>query len=280
MVVASLAAQHLIALRCTCRHIHDLTDEIANIRTREEFGGVTAIHAACSKVDRIPYWVKLRKALQPATLFNHRGGAPPRTVPVPIVLDTSGTWFLEFEICAAKALNGCPRIGVLDASALATASPSQDLSQTCVDKFAMSFSPICGRLFAVTAQRAGDEGQQFASRTAHLRWAPLGNAYAKMNPPVRAGILINQGVLTFYRVGGHDAWHSSGPLWRDLPAKVVPCMFLSAYLGYGCVRFVALHEGPPWVCPHCDPRGHGTREDWERWPVIGDTSTAVSVWCR
>merc|ERR1712048_970901 len=87
---------------------------------------------------------------------------------------------------------------------------------------------------------------------AWLRWDPLGDCSRKWNAPIHAGLFLEEGNLTFYRRWGNDCWHSSGIICEDMPSEVLPCVFMSSFIGYAQVNFVRMWSTPPDVCHGCD----------------------------
>eukprot|EP00746_Dinoflagellata_sp_MGD_P127363 gnl/MRDRNA2_/MRDRNA2_61954_c0_seq1.p1 gnl/MRDRNA2_/MRDRNA2_61954_c0~~gnl/MRDRNA2_/MRDRNA2_61954_c0_seq1.p1 ORF type:complete len:194 (+),score=16.65 gnl/MRDRNA2_/MRDRNA2_61954_c0_seq1:2-583(+) len=176
-------------------------------------------------------------------------------------------------------------IGLVDAdvslSTMHTGEWPLDLShsQAQVPKakrcFAISFSP--GRAMtratlhegnsqellseAITTQTTDGCTEQ-GNYIAYLNWKTLGNEKHGWNVPIRAGLFLENGCLSFWRKTEED-WHSSGVICQALPPKVLPCIFLTSFTGYACVFFSGLSHGPPECCPHCDASGHGTAAGWK-----------------
>merc|ERR1712048_1478441 len=109
---------------------------------------------------------------------------PDMTLPFRFSLDTKGPLCLEVSIVAAKALNGSPRVGFIEAGAAHgnwVGPWPEDFSRGHAgpDVFAVAFDPSCGDL---SATRAALQGQRIAEPleggreffTARLKWNTLG----------------------------------------------------------------------------------------------------------
>jgi len=226
----------------------------------------------------------LRAALRPRCLI--RGFSPqwPNTTrPFPFALNSKGPLFVEFELIAARAPNGTPRIGVVDSGLLWQSARREvrqgwpyDLSRGHggSDAFAVSFSPATGGICATEAAIKPGEIQELRrpARNAPtkeyymgtLKWSELGDCRLKWNAPIHAGIFLENGKLTFYRMWNDGRWHSSGVVSEDLPSQVLPCVFLSSFIGYTQVTFVRMWSEPADVCRGCDSLGHGLVNGWRR----------------
>jgi len=238
----------------------------------------------CAPLPAMLSRLHLRASLKPRQLV--RGFAPQwpnRTVPCPFVINSKGPLFVEFEIITARALNGTPRIGVVDAGLL-WQSPKKkvrhgwpyDLSRGYggSDAFAMSFSPATGGISATEAALKPEDIDEHRGPASNgprkeyyigtLRWSELGDCRRKWNIPIRAGIFVENGKLTFYRMWTDGHWHSSGAVSEKLPSQVLPCVFLSCFVGYTQVTFVRMWSEPAQVCPGCDSLGHGLVSGWRR----------------
>eukprot|EP00404_Azadinium_spinosum_P019721 CAMPEP_0180489176 /NCGR_PEP_ID=MMETSP1036_2-20121128/38451_1 /TAXON_ID=632150 /ORGANISM="Azadinium spinosum, Strain 3D9" /LENGTH=196 /DNA_ID=CAMNT_0022497303 /DNA_START=92 /DNA_END=678 /DNA_ORIENTATION=+ len=174
----------------------------------------------------------VRAALRPCSLVSgYRMHWPDITKPFPFTLDSKGPLFLEFQLIAAKAPNGTPRIGFVDAKGSLQGAKdgwSGDLSrgQGRSDTCAISFDPSCGGLCAMEAALEGQDIPRPASINsdqgyymATLMWDWLGDCSRKKNAPINAGLFLADGTLTFYRRWG-KCWHSSGIIFKDLPSQV------------------------------------------------------------
>jgi len=253
------------------RGVHWMATRVADDRAHGWFPGV----CPAPGWGRGPYWKRLADALQPRRLIlTYRGWAPDCTFLVGAVLNTKLEWFLEFEMTVAKAGNGTPCLGLVDASAqvppeqLQSGVVPRDMSRrgSRVGETAVSFSPEWGRVFASSLVQSAP----VCYRTATLNWASLGDSTATWNEPVKAGFLIKNKQLTFYRGNACGQWRSSGVILDDLPDEVVPAVFMSSFVGFARVNFSNLWTSPPDVsCVHCDKLGHGLSSDWCSWPPSG-----------
>ena len=102
---------------------------------------------------------------------------------------------------------------------------------------------------------------------AALNWPPMGDDSAKWNLPIHAGLFLENGSLTLYRLNGNGPfWHSSGIICKNLPERVVPCMFMCSFVGHANVKFVKIWDSPPDVCPCCYAELRGTKSGWGSLP--------------
>jgi hypothetical protein len=130
-------------------------------------------------------------------------------------------------------------------------------------ELAVSFNPEWGQVFASNLVQSGPA----CYRTATLNWDCLGDSSTAWNNPMKAGLLIKNHQLTFYRGNMSGQWRSSGAILEDLPDKVMPAVFMSSFVGFARIGFVNLRASPPDVaCIHCDKLGHGLASDWCSWP--------------
>jgi len=207
-----------------------------------------------------------------------------QTNPTPLVVDSKGPFYLDFSLIAAKAPNGTPTIGLVDAASTSSLQhwQSSDLSrnQRHGALFSIALSPGSGAMFATMNEDSPVKLQEHGLNAnnpseisapgcyrAVLNWAHVGNEKAKWNQPIRAGFLLQNRSLTFFRMVGNGAWHSSGVICTNLPGKVVPCVFMQSFTGYTDVRFIKIWDSPPDVCEGCDIRHHGTKNGWWRYGV-------------
>jgi hypothetical protein len=247
----------------------------------------------------IPRYIRILAALKPRILVDGHSRAKRGefTKPLDFVLDSKGPWFVMFIITSSEVERaGTPTIGLVDADislkALHTREWPRDLScsqaQICQGNrcFAISFSPGLAFSRAILVEGnsqellAGDDGAVAVSPshfmrhgsvmqlTANLNWEILGDERQKWNAPIQAGFFIENGRLSFWRQV-EEAWHSTGVLCQALPPKVLPCTFVSSFVGYACVQFAGLWTGPPKECDLSDACGHGIADGWkpdEPWP--------------
>jgi hypothetical protein len=175
---------------------------------------------------------------------------------------------VEFEMTVAKALNGTPCVGLLDARTqltpgqLESGKVPRDLSRAGTGELAVSFSPESGKVFASSLS-----GQRTPVCTANLNWRNVGDSSMPWNAPLKAGLMIKDRQLTLYRGNMHGQWRSSGVILRELPDEVIPAVFMSSFVGFANVSFLNLWQSPPDVCcANCDMSGHGLKDDWCTWP--------------
>jgi hypothetical protein len=253
-----------------CAHsVHWMATRVSDARARESFQGVRPVEGW----GHGPYWKRLGDSLQPRRLILTYCGAPPDcTFLLGCALRTELTWFLEFEMAVAKAPNGTPCVGLVDARArvppgyLKSGHVPRDMSRGGAreGKLAVSFSPETGRVFASSLMQTRPEPHPpCCCCTATLNWGKLGDSSMTWNDPVKAGLLIKDRQLIFYRGNMSGQWRSSGVILGDLPDEVIPAVFLSSFSGFARVGFLNLWPSPPDVaCIHCDQRGHGLKSDW------------------
>lgn len=169
----------------------------------------------------------------------------------------------------AKAVNGSPCVGLVDARAqlptgqLKTGIVARDMSRKGSGELAVSFSPDCGKVFASSLKHSSPT----CCCTASLKWSSVGDPSMLWNAPIKAGLLVKDRQLTFYRGSMCGQWQSSGTILGDLPDDVIPAVFMSSFVGFAKVSFLNLWSSPPDVgCIHCDALGHGLKSGWCSWP--------------
>lgn len=265
------------------------------------------INLTSKSLQAMPHWVRILAALKPVVLFKgYNADWPDLTKPLSFILESDGSWFIRFKIIASKALNGTPTIGLVDAEASPEMmqkfewpldlSRSKyewpvDLSRSAyrvspdetMPCFAMSFSPGCATVNATLVEGHAQELVEMPTRSylqvagtgqgkkqhaykANLNWPTLGDETKNWNYPIQAGLFVEKGCLSFWRKA-EGAWHSTGVICRELPDRVMPCVFLSSFVGYAQVQFSGLSYGPPPCCQHCDSTGHGIAGRWRPWPL-------------
>jgi hypothetical protein len=180
---------------------------------------------------------------------------------------------------AAKAANGSFKIGIVDAEAASVAAQemsdhwSGDLSrgQADSDIFAIAFDPADGTMTASSTAIKGKNTmrpthirRKAKYYTAALTWDVLGDSTQKWNCPRQAALAVDQGNLTFFRMWPDGSWESSGVVCGNLPRKVLPCVFMSSFIGYAQVNFVGMWNSTPDVCAEWDALGHGLVSGWRR----------------
>jgi len=211
-------------------------------------------------------------AMQPRCLLRGcRSCWPDSTVPLPFSLETGGgALCLEFRVIVAKAPNGTPRVGFVDAGAPclrqwleggAEQRWQGDFSRGCAGPgvFAVSICAACGLLAATGAAVPGPKTAWTARANeckqgyyaARLNWHDLGDCTRQWNEPYHLALVLERGTLTFYRHAGNGYWHTSGAVLSGLPREVLPCVFLSSFSGHAQVDFVRAWRTPPEVCQDC-----------------------------
>lgn len=266
-----LAVPELVKFAACCRAGRDLASHRAESLCALMYDGVQ-LRKNCAKDDNaLARFFQLKASLRPRCLA--RGSNmdwPDKTVPFKFALESKGPFFVECRATVAKADNGSPLIGLVDADAPWC---GKDISNS----FAVAFSPDTGHMKATIAR--GSQSQLIAfddpipsasakmvSARAKLAWRPVGNAQEKWNKAVDAGIYVENGNLSFYRVSTCGCWHSSGIICQNLPARVLPCIFMRSFMGFTDVRFVRIWDSLPELCPN-DPLCQDFDERWvaSRW---------------
>jgi len=234
-----------------------------------------------------PEWIRLRCARTPYCFIRSFSNCwQADTKPLRLALDSRGPIFVTFSLQAQNAKNGTPTIGLVDHASFQklherTCCPGAflkcgDLSRSPSEvDFALSLSPGEGTLFTALGpdnktelvdfvyQRTGDKHKRWKAK---LNWWKMGDERRKRNHAVECGFFLKNGCLSFFRRAENGAWHSSGVVCHSLPERVVPCMFMYSFMGYGHVWFSGLRLHPPSVCPGCDFHNHGTRGGWMPMP--------------
>eukprot|EP00747_Dinoflagellata_sp_TGD_P193727 gnl/TRDRNA2_/TRDRNA2_60265_c0_seq1.p1 gnl/TRDRNA2_/TRDRNA2_60265_c0~~gnl/TRDRNA2_/TRDRNA2_60265_c0_seq1.p1 ORF type:complete len:211 (-),score=19.50 gnl/TRDRNA2_/TRDRNA2_60265_c0_seq1:45-599(-) len=181
---------------------------------------------------------------------------------------------------AAKAPNGTPKIGIVDATSPCCTCETADgwscdlTMRKAGVSFAIGLAPGCGAVHVATdgagpvqlSDSVVASSGEPESYWAVLKWPALGNEEAKWNMSIHTGVFLEKGNLTFYRKEQDGSWCSSGIICKNLPERVVPCMFMSSFVGYAKMRFVKMMKSPPAVngrSPKCNMQ-HGTKHGWRR----------------
>lgn len=271
-LVDNLLLQDLVRFGSSCKYVYSKTTLSADRLVKSEMKGVHLNKPVLLSHRQMPYWVQQKVALSPYCLaLGFKSHWQDQTRPVRFAVDSKGPVFLEFQLIAAKAPNGTPTLGLVDAASLLGLEEGlpSDLSRPGgkPKSFAIALSPGSGYVFAnidgVGPAKLHDPGTNpnasinslpAGSYRAALNWEAMGNEDSKWNMPIQAGFLLKDGKLSFYRMAEDGHWHSSGILSWCLPEKVVPCMFMKSFIGYAQMWFVKIWDCPPVVCPGCDRR--------------------------
>lgn len=275
-VASFLGLEGLLSLGACGRSMHRMATGAADGHMRACFAGVQPRAGS----DRAPFWRAMCEAVRPVLLhYTYCGPAPDCTRLLNMVLDSAGTWFVEFEMTTAKApsskrfpnvRNGAPCVGLVEASARLTAQQREsgkvpwDMSRSRLGDLGISFNPECGQVFASGLEVTRSAGMVAGAetwRTARVKWDPIDNLST-----LRAGFLLDAGKLSFFRGNQWGAWCSSRPVFGNLPGQVVPAVFLSSFVGYASVRFLDLRSSPPPscdTCAQCDALAHGLHVAWQ-----------------
>lgn len=250
-----------------------------------------------SNLQAISRCIRILAALKPRILVDghSRIMRGEFTKPLAFVLESKGPWFVEYAITSSESEGiGTPTVGLVDAdvslNTVHTGEWPRDLScsqaRMCQDNrcFAISFSPGLAFSRAVLVEGNspvlldGDDGaiggpvhflRHSSVFTANLNWEILIDESQTWNAPIQAGFFLENGCLSFWRKVGEE-WHSTGVICQALPPKVLPCTFLSSFMGYACVQFEGVRNSPPKCCPQrdsigcgCDAMAHGIVEGWQ-----------------
>lgn len=217
---------------------------------------------------------QLRECIEPQFLLAQNrcpslGTACSLTAPMPIAVETSGRFYVLFKVVAGHATHGGPSVGVVDLDG-ARRHPiklsHEDWSRPHQpsDFFGISCDPFAGRVHA--SHTSAVPLKHFDSLPLKekccpkswsaevLGWQSIGVA---AGASLEIGMLISNGRLEFLR-HGPCGWEHSGVVWDGLPEKVVPCAFLSTFVGAAVtyVERVRLHDFPSCnIAKHCDLRG-------------------------
>jgi len=233
---------------CVCdRSIQRLTTRVADDRMRAIFAGVWPL----ADSDQKPFWRSIVDASRPSILHSSHWRPQICTRLVNLVLETAGSWFVEFEVYAASKMIGVPCVGLVDASTelsvmqRESGKVPQDLSQGSGGKLAISFSPASGRL-----GWPEDGGSEYVCvelnsyQKNKFRLKMINNS---RRDPVKVGLLIINRRLTFFQGDMFGTWCCSGFTFANLPEQIIPAVFLSSCVGYASARFVHLRSSPPWM---------------------------------
>jgi len=289
-IVEHLPVKDALPLSGASRTLRDLCMDVLSKAAARELDGAddgAQPWRSPERVARLSAAVRqvcVRAALQPRCLLRGcQRSWPNATMPLPFTVETAGgALCFEFKVVVAKAFNGGPRVGLVDAGAPCVrrwqgqgGGPGRwwpgDLSRGSAGSgvFAVSFDASCGLLAATGAVTKGQQRAPESAWTAcanvrkqgyyaaRLNWADLGGCNRQWHEPYHIALVLEQGSLTFYRHVANGLWQSSGPLLDKLPREVLPCVFMSSFCGHAQVEFVRLWKAPPDVCKGCDAMGHG-----------------------
>mmetsp|Transcript_84910 Transcript_84910/g.150372 ORF Transcript_84910/g.150372 Transcript_84910/m.150372 type:complete len:291 (-) Transcript_84910:139-1011(-) len=277
-IAEHLPFPNLLRFGTLTKSTHEIATRLGNLIAALAYNGIHPSSMSNSK----PHWMQLRTATVPRLLIAGRSEDwPELTRAFPFTLDTRGPLFLEFRMVIARAPNGSPRIGVLDAVSSSKVIPesSHDWSRGRGDKvFSISMSPSGGEVLATMVEGGSQkiEGLPTATNSrrsprqnvykATLNWPVETKEQAKWNPPIQGGLFLKDGALSFWRMFENGSWHSSGIICEDLPERVLPCVFMLDFMGYTHIAFESIKNKHPPICPHCDWRYHGTVDGWRCFP--------------
>jgi hypothetical protein len=285
-IVDHLPLRDLIQFGACCDFAHSTATKIADALVESELKGIHLLNKPAvnplHKMDyhKLPHWAKHRAATQPYCLARgHKVHWPDQTKSVPFVVDSQGPLFLEFQLIAARAPNGTPSVGFVDAESFEKdGGRSHDLSRCHEHRasFAIALNAGSSKVFAKMNAKGPVElhdsgvNPQGATLTPSagyyhslLNWPTLGNEDAKWNIPIQSGLFLKDRNLVMYRMNPKSGcWRSSGIICKNLPERLAPCMFMSSFVGYAQMWFVKAWDCPPDVCEGCDKLGHGTQYGW------------------
>mmetsp|Transcript_24346 Transcript_24346/g.38981 ORF Transcript_24346/g.38981 Transcript_24346/m.38981 type:complete len:318 (+) Transcript_24346:56-1009(+) len=282
-IVSNLQPLSVLRLGSACSSIRAISIEVADLLAVEQLDGLDggcSLRKQCHEKNQKLHRILLCAALQPYHVI--RGCQqhwPDMTIPFRFAVDTQCPLFLEFQIHVAKAINGTPKVGFVDGESAyvkAQEKRNQWPADPCHGKqgpgiFALGFDPEYGTLRATKTAIRGQSSRSIASAlcapcanskrmceyyTGALKWDQLGDCMQAWNAPLHAAFGFAQGKLTFYRRRGNDKWESSGNIFGDLPRVMVPCVFMSSFVGYAKVKFVRISSRLPDPCLICETRSH------------------------
>lgn len=278
-VASHLPLPTLMQFGATSRDCFAIATKLATLHARASFKGIH-LHRSGWMRHTTPEWIGLQLAVQPRVMVSGRKeNWTELTKPFPFILDSKGPIFVEFRMVLAKAPSATPTVGVIDASISSKVTPqsSRDWSRGRGqdDAFAIAMSPSCCEVFANIVEGSSPKLPGLKSLPcprgctscqccfkAELNWQSETNKRAKWNPPIQAGLFLENGRLSFWRMFEDGQWHSSGVICENLPPRVLPCVFMCDFIGYADVRFVRMRRCIPRCCIYCDSNYHGTASGW------------------
>lgn len=278
-VASHLPLSSLVQFGFMSNYIHDVATKLCNLRAESAYKGV---HPSCMCSQK-PHWIRLKIATLPRLLISGCSNDwPELTRALPFTLDTKGPVFLEFRMVIANALNGSPRIGILDAESWRKAVPESERDWSCGrgdEAFAISMSPSGCEMLSTIVEGGSQRLEGLPSNPrpsgrsprhevykARLNWPTETREHSKLNHPIRAGLFIKDGELSFWRIFRDGKWHSSGVICKDLPQSVLPCMFMFDFLGEAKITFERIRDAAPTSCCARNCRYQGTVDGWRKFP--------------
>lgn len=186
------------------------------------------------------------------------------TAPMPLALETSGTFFVRFWVCASKAYRGAPCVGIVDAAEARRDITKLYTEDACrprqsSDLFGISCNPFSGSIHASHTCSSlknipGDVPEQ-GTEQGTSSWSAEVDGWESWEAASQdsegsstgIGMLISNGTLEFFRQG-MERWESSGVVWDQLPAKILCCAFLSDFVGNAIVSIEQVRLNDPSSC--------------------------------
>jgi hypothetical protein len=257
--------------------------EMVNRTLLSSYAGLELFHWRTFKAAAFS---QMRESIDPHLLLHVHWCAGRRkksslTVPMPVILDTSRTFYIQLWVSAGSTINGAPYVGVVDAEKAPTDSRAwlDDLSRPrrSSQAFGISCNPYTGRLHGTyTAEFAQkvlgsdscSEPTSSKSCCSQIDWESGEEAtWGRQRASIEIGMLISNGTLEFIR-SGPTGWERSGVVHDSLPAKVVCCSFLYEFVGEAIVSFENLYINElPMVCT--EPKKSQNRAlQWSAWPMV------------
>jgi len=266
--------------------MHKLVTKVANDRMHAKFLGVQPL----ADSNGPPFWIRLAEALRPNIVhFTYCGRNPDCSRLLSFALDSASSWFVEFEISVRQGTNGIPCVGLVDASghssgrSWASGHIRQDLSRQGQGKLAVSFNPELDTVFSNRLEGTRSMSIEFGTEACHeeisqwrtrthdadgRRW--LHTSVGQWRGAMKAGFLISDRQLTFFRWNARREWCSSRVVFIELPDQVIPAIFLSSCSGYATAQFINLSSSPPEMCTRCDALCHAVKRSSQLRPSDDD----------
>lgn len=193
------------------------------------------------------------------------------------VVDSPGSsYFVEFRVKIARAFNGAPSIGLVDADheLAKLGSWPDDLSRPrdggAASPFAISCCPTSGVIHVCEGGSPGEaDGEGTTQRCwfSSTGWVALDEMNRCPTRWLRFGLFIQEGRLTFFRrsEGPDGNWVSSGVIRGAMPRRLLPCIFMYSFAGFAKLTFAGVSQEAPEVVPISEP-GLRRAVDWYPWP--------------